>query len=836
MAEKSPFLFDGFGSFSLGINSGVAAQSLPPNQCAFAINTTFRGDFATDRPPTSKLNLTGVTIPVSLFQGATCYQPDSGSESMLIAMAGRLFQATPDTAGNAAVIEITNGTAVKSVTTQQNWLWQSENFVIWNDGESLPHFWDGNANFLRQSIGDTPLVYAIVPANPVYTAPVVGGSITVLLPSPPAFSFAQVVSVSNPGQPNDGTHYQASVGGGSSLTTLTNLYDTPGTLYVSGTQILYIPRNVGVCTANASSYIVSSSFNMFGVLHYIIQMNVVMDYVGGVTVGAKLNLGPNAPASNVRTINGTTLSFQWEGDINPGTPGNPAPPIPSYSIAAGQVVTFFNNNSPNSTAGVLAADFTAPQKGSSGQITLNSPYAGTDNASVWLGNGHYLITALPMNPNEIILTNLDDTSGANLNGVTLMTLPELPAGRMGSYGRGRNWMSLIDGLQFLGGDIEGGSSGAPAYNFRDAVLKVTENQLLLSGNFRVPGGAGLISAMIFPAMPDTSLGQGPLLIFTTQSIFSCDAPVDFSTWQSLTNPILTEILKGSGGSGQDSVVLANSDILFRSPDSRLRSLILSRLDYNRWGNTPISHEVERIIETEDSRLMPYCSGIEFDNRLLMASNPTETSFGNIWQGLIALNFDPLSSLQGKAQSVYDGQWNGLNILKLVRFKNVQRAFAICLNTTTNSIEIHEILATGDVHLDNGTDNISWSFETPLFFQNVKGKGLYDLIRLNNGELYLSNMLPNSTVTITVEYRPDYYINGWFNWHTFSVTTDATAGQYRTRVGLGSPKVADTIPFTKKPAREGRWFQFRISVTGHCAVMGGLFSGELVPQTEFQKPQ
>ncbi len=102
---------------------------------------------------------------------------------------------------------------------------------------------------------------------------------------------------------------------------------------------------------------------------------------------------------------------------------------------------------------------------------------------------------------------------------------ELPPGRMGAYGRGRNWFSLTDGRQFIASDITGGPSGTQAENFRDAVLHITENAFLVGGgNFAVPGSIGDIRAMLFTSELDVSLGQGPLLVVTPNVTFSCQAP------------------------------------------------------------------------------------------------------------------------------------------------------------------------------------------------------------------------------------------------------------------------------------------------------------------------
>ncbi len=91
-------LYDGLNAISAGMNSGVAPLLLQRNQCSFSINTTFRGSYATDRPPVDKLTITWpdplvqAAVEQGLFQGAGFYRPDSGSSSLFAAISGRLFQ------------------------------------------------------------------------------------------------------------------------------------------------------------------------------------------------------------------------------------------------------------------------------------------------------------------------------------------------------------------------------------------------------------------------------------------------------------------------------------------------------------------------------------------------------------------------------------------------------------------------------------------------------------------------------------------------------------------------------------------------------------------------
>ena len=417
---------------------------------------------------------------------------------------------------------------------------------------------------------------------------------------------------------------------------------------------------------------------------------------------------------------------------------------------------------------------------------------------------------------------------------------QLPPGRMGVYGLGRVWISLIDGKQFLAGDIRGGASGTPAHNYRDAVLYITENLYIVGGGtFSVPGTLGSISAMRFIANLDMSLGQGPLQVLTSTNVFSCNAPVDRLTWQSMTNPILTEALITNGGKGQDSTVVENGDLMFRSIDG-LRSLILGRRDFNVWGNTPISEEVSDVLGLDDPGLLRFASAIVFDNRFLLTTHPVAGPHGVFWKGLVPLNFDPVSSLRGKLPSVYDsGIWNGMNVLSLVLgdFNDVERAFAFVWNDNTTAIELWEILKDNYANLadQNGATSIPITFRfdsASLKFgqEDIRGR---QLLRLLDGEIQVEDLV--GTVCFDVYYKPDQF-PAWIPWFAWCECQDTTPVNsqpgFRPRMGLGEPPANVYDASNNRPLREAYTFQIRIVIQGHCTFVGARFKAVTIPQPSF----
>ena len=436
-------------------------------------------------------------------------------------------------------------------------------------------------------------------------------------------------------------------------------------------------------------------------------------------------------------------------------------------------------------------------------------------------------------------------SGTRISWAHLGT--ELPPGRMGCYGLGRVWMSLIDGKQFVGGDLVGGSSGTQANDFRDAVLNITENTYLAGGgNFTVPGSVGEIRAMLFSAQLDVSLGQGPLLVVTPTITFSCQAPVDRITWSSITNPILTEGMIANGGLSQYSTIPVNGDTIMRAVDG-IRSFIIARRDFDTWGNTPISFELNRVLPIDAVNLLPYSSAIFFDNRMLMTLAPTASSQGVYHKGLVALNADPLSGISGKAPSIWEGVWLGITPMQLVvgEFSDVERAWAFCLNTTLNTIELHEILAEGSAfnnkeYLDDTATPITYILESAQIFKD-DAHGDRHFKQLRNGEIYVDQMV--GVVTFKVQYQPDQW-PGWIDWFSWSTCAtppnpaDPTTANYQPgfapRMGLGQPSAAPCDPCTNRPLRNGYSFQVRVTISGQARFLGGKFEAIELPEPAFAK--
>jgi hypothetical protein len=442
-------------------------------------------------------------------------------------------------------------------------------------------------------------------------------------------------------------------------------------------------------------------------------------------------------------------------------------------------------------------------------------------------------------------------AGSILTSPPTVAVRQFPIGRMMAYGRGRVWMVLANGKDFIAGDIVHGPSGTKALDYRDSILNVTENDYLVGGGiFTVPGSIGDIKAIIFTAQLDVALGQGPLMIYTPTHVFSCNAPIDRLTWQSLTNPILTEAAIGNGGLGQNNTYIVNSDTHSRSMDG-IRSLILSTQDFNSWIRTPISHEVERVLSRDNQALLQYGSGVFFDNRTLMTASPISTPQGVYFQALIALNTDLITTVRDKHPPAYDGVWPGMNIFQILigQFSLVERCYQFVYNSVLATTELWELMpsAAADVQNqnnlpiigDNGVQAIEWWFESPTIFRETD-PARRTFKSLVNGEIMVDNLI--GRVDFQAFYKPDQYPCWipWLNWSECAVknagtSTDINKPQFRPRMGMGSPSSTPCDPSTNRPLNQGYSYQFKLVVTGQCEFIGARFAAVIIPEATFAKP-
>ncbi len=425
-------------------------------------------------------------------------------------------------------------------------------------------------------------------------------------------------------------------------------------------------------------------------------------------------------------------------------------------------------------------------------------------------------------------------------------------GSLGIYAWGRIWFSLPDGRRFAAGDVVYGPSGTPSLGYRDSILKMTENTFLNDGGFfAVPNNAGTITGMEVLATQDTSLGTGPLLVGTTNGAFSVNAPVDRTIWKNLTYPIQTVCLIDYGPTGPRNGASVNGDWWYRSLDG-IRSFRVARQEINQWGNTPMSHEVSNILDLDTQDLLYYGSQTLFDNKLFCTVDPLRTDQGVVHRGLAVINFDEITSLEGKTSPAWEGASTGLQMFGVSKVRIKQRERAFLFVKFYCKIELWEIESeasnafydTFNTVAENGDRNITRTAIQPWLETKSYDYGTpFTPKILNMGELYLDQIV--DSIQIVVKFKPDQY-PAWLTWGTINIcanvsqcTITAPSGftcsvwkthqkQYAARVLLPQPpETCNTLAGI--PVNIGHEFQFRMECTGHFQIRR--FRTHAIPQTQ-----
>lgn len=418
---------------------------------------------------------------------------------------------------------------------------------------------------------------------------------------------------------------------------------------------------------------------------------------------------------------------------------------------------------------------------------------------------------------------------------------EIKTGTVMAYANGRIWYATQNNLAFRACDIVRGPSGTAANNYRDAVIKETENDYLNEGgDFGVPSTSGGITAMVVPGVIDTSLGQGPLQVFTQNTVFSVNAPTDRDQWKNLRTPIQTVSQLNYGATGQGSVVPVNGDIFYRSIDG-IRSFVVATRNFGQWGNTPISSEVAATLSTDQDDLLPWASGVLWDNRLIMTCQPVWDEAGIYHESLVVLNFDLVGSITERVPPAWEDLWDGLKFLNVftMTISGRVRCFVLTLSSD-DGLDIWELSKedTKDRWNEN-SKRIKWSFDTASY----RFDSPFNKKRLVTADLFVDEL--RGCVKFDAAWKPDGHPT-FVDWHTWSeqqspssicdpsygcLSMECVSPTYRPKMRL--PKPPSTCnDALGSPLYDFYELQMRLEITGFCRLRQLRIHAEEVSEPPF----
>lgn len=429
--------------------------------------------------------------------------------------------------------------------------------------------------------------------------------------------------------------------------------------------------------------------------------------------------------------------------------------------------------------------------------------------------------------------------------------PMIPAAGPMDYYMGRLWYAR--GRQWGAGDIVYGASGTAPYNSRDAVLYVVENPLCAGGyDFLLPGPDANIRAIKHTANINTQLGQGQIFAFTRRSICSMEVPISRYDWilagndgsdgsapaDRNTMPVQRVVQLRNGSVNDWGIVQVNEDLYYQSFEPGIRSLATAVRYFKQPGNVELSAPVDRLVRYNDRNLMQFCSGINFNNRLLMTQMPLQTDQGVVHQALISMDFLPSSTPAQNLPPVWEGSHEGLQFLQLFEgdFGGLPRAFAIA-RSSTGEMQVWELTTSYDVDYNKDGDNrVTMVIEWPAFdFSDP-----LSMKKLVSAEIWVDRM--KGEVEFAAQYRTDgdHCWNLWHMWKKCSARdsselippsaypTTPYCENYSPRMNLPLPPNACS-PSSKRPMNVGYQFQPRLVIKGNARVRGILLKAEKVDQ-------
>ena len=803
------------------MDANSSPSLLQPNQSAFLGNISLRGDYASTRPPfvSRILNFDNAQTESNfsgMFQGACFYEAlnDETQNSLIVSVAGRTFRifvgngflTEEITPGPSEIVTANftvpalHGSVVIDVTSEtafsigQDILIDGGSYAITALGaDQLTCTYNGGALNTGWVIVATTVItdnslnpiYASIPETVLatFTVPAPAGAVTISVPSSTPFTPAEILII-------DSGNYTVNSTGAGSITVTYNSGAAHATVAAT-TPILdhtSAPINYSLLETVTYDFIVPP---LNGTVTIAVPSETAFSINQNIIIG-----GESFKVTNIPTPGYITIKFTG------GT----------YHVISGMAITDSSGNTIYYTdTNPSNADMVFWYQGE------NYAFGLCENQGTLIFDGSSLRRAIQANQ-------------------------ELPSSYVGVYAWGRNWLAQVNGHRFIASDLVGDPSGSPSLVYVDAILKMTENNLLNGGGaFSIPANLGQITAMGTLSQLDSSLGIGPILVGTTKSIFSVQAPVDRTTWQNLTYPIQSIALQGAGPTGPRSMLAVNSDSWFRALDGE-RSLVAARRDFlsNR-SNTPNSIEMSPVFNSDEQGLLFYASVASFDNRIFCTASPNKTAYGVVHQGLVSLNQDAISGIATKNNPpVWEGLWTGLNVFQILtgNINGVEHFYAFVLNAN-NGIDLWELLPEAQTETYDVLDTISGGVETLtktpieswIDSRSMSFGDPFQLKKLIMGELYLDNIVDD--VTIAIYFKPDQYPL-WTLWTTIHVCANVSQCSFSGNVGgtcvvwgtqfkqygarLTLPRPSETCNnITGKPMNLGYEFQTRLEITGSCRI-------------------
>lgn len=408
---------------------------------------------------------------------------------------------------------------------------------------------------------------------------------------------------------------------------------------------------------------------------------------------------------------------------------------------------------------------------------------------------------------------------------------EVPVGTIMAYGMGRLVVVVADFREIMFSDIYG-SNDVPS-DPGAAVLSFTETTFLSEGgSASISFALGKVSGLHFVPQQDSSVGDGELLAFSEGGISTFQLALPRPEWKE--SAFQRVALYNVGARGWRAIVSINGDVWFRSDDG-WRSYRQARSEQSGWPHLPQSTNVRTWTDNDTVKLLDYGSAIAFDGRLIGTCSPYPNNGKLFHNGLLALDFEVLSTFGEATRPAWDGHWTvpTIRILQLCQgsFDGEHKAFAFTTEPLPGGSYqnlLHQITKNGHQDYYEPIDPTPVPIEWELVTRSFDFESPYNEKENFGGDLWVDDV--ENEVVITLDYRPDQHPE-WTAWQTLPAISPVGVVQAITPGGVPTlrhnffPRRTITKPdndvdaaaFTGRNMRRGFEFQSRIRGTGYCAI-------------------
>ncbi len=253
--------------------------------------------------------------------------------------------------------------------------------------------------------------------------------------------------------------------------------------------------------------------------------------------------------------------------------------------------------------------------------------------------------------------------------------PQVPIAVLGAYNQNRLFIAN-NGVEFTAGDGVGNLATPEApITFTEVFTPSSPfyNQFFALGNGESQHS---ITAMGFIQALDQSLGIGSMFVATNQKVYYYNTQQPRDQWT--TSQFGGLLIANAGVVGPRAFTNINSDVIFLSTEGQVHAFSASREESRRWGNVPLSREVDYFLHNSGGRktrgfrepgLYRYAAIGYFDNRVFITANPYRVQATTSDQqsvpdyahgGFVVLELDVASSLLSETPPVWPGLWTGIN--------------------------------------------------------------------------------------------------------------------------------------------------------------------------------